>query len=158
MVMTMARLVRVTFWAVAAVLFFGGVTLATGQGSEVRSIELEVGDNMRFTPSVIEARPGERLHVVIKGVGKTAVAHNFVVLKSGTIAKRFIDQTSEATKETGEIPAGARDRVIAATPLVRSGNTAEVTFDAPSERGEYPFVCTFPGHFNLGMRGQLTVK
>jgi azurin len=103
-------------------------------------------------------RPDERLRIVLKGAGKTAVAHNFVLLKTGTAAKRFADQTSDATKETGGIPPAARDRVIAATPLVKSGNTAEATFDAPAQRGEYPFLCTFPGHFNLGMKGQLTVK
>ncbi|HUO64394.1 MAG TPA: plastocyanin/azurin family copper-binding protein [Terriglobales bacterium] len=33
-----------------------------------------------------------------------------------------------------------------------------MTFEAPMEPGEYTFVCSFPGHFALGMKGQLIVK
>jgi len=34
----------------------------------------------------------------------------------------------------------------------------ETTFKVPAKPGRYAFLCTFPGHFALGMRGTLVVK
>ena len=34
----------------------------------------------------------------------------------------------------------------------------QVTFIVPEVPGEYPFLCTFAGHYQAGMKGTLTVK
>jgi uncharacterized cupredoxin-like copper-binding protein len=144
---------------VAVAVFLGAATFAIGQGAEVSTIELKVGDNMRFTPSLIQAHPGQRVRIVLTGIGKLpALAHNVVLLKKGTAPKAFLDKASRATEETGSIPPAMNDRAIAASALVKPGQSAEVTFEAPGEPGEYMFVCSFPGHFGLGMKGQLIVK
>ena len=145
--------------AVAGVFLLCAIATATGQSSEVKVIEMEIGDNMRFTPSVIDAEPGQPLRVVLKPVGKIkALGHNFVLLKAETEPKAFVEEAAEATEKTGVIPPAMTGQVIAAMPLVRSGSTGEVSFEAPAQRGEYDFVCTFPGHFKLGMKGHLIVK
>ena len=144
---------------VAVAVLLGAPTFAIGQGAEVSTIELQVGDNMRFTPSLIQAHPGQRVRIVVTGIGKLpALAHNVVVLKKGTAPKAFLDKASKATEETGSIPPAMNDQAIAASALVEPGESAEVTFEAPVEPGEYMFVCSFPGHFGLGMKGQLIVK
>ena len=146
--------------AVAVMLLLGETTTSTiGQAQDVKAVEIQVGDNMRFTPSVIDAHPGQRMRVILKPVGKIqALAHSFVLLRKGFAPKDFVDRTSEATKETGVILPAMMDQVIAATPFVKPGNVGEVTFEAPTQPGEYIFVCTSPGHFNLGMKGRLIVK
>jgi plastocyanin len=48
--------------------------------------------------------------------------------------------------------------VIAKTPFAGPGQTVEVSFTAPAKPGSYPFVCTFAGHFQAGMKGTLIVK
>jgi uncharacterized cupredoxin-like copper-binding protein len=144
---------------VAVAVLLGAPTFAIGQGAEVSTIELKVGDNMRFTPSVVQAHPGQRVRIVLTGIGKLpALAHNVVVLKKGTAPKAFLDKASKATEETGSIPPVMNDQAIAASALVKPGESAEVTFEAPVQPGEYMFVCSFPGHFGLGMKGQLIVK
>ena len=144
---------------VAVAVLLGAPTFAIGQGAEVSTIELQVGDNMRFTPSLIQAHPGQRVRIVVTGIGRLpAVAHNVVVLKKGTAPKAFLDKASKATEETRSIPPAMNDQAIAASALVKPGESAEVTFEAPVEPGEYMFVCSFPGHFNLGMKGQLIVR
>jgi len=35
--------------------------------------------------------------------------------------------------------------------IVKPGESAEVTFEAPMEPGEYTFLCSFLGHYGLGM-------
>lgn len=37
--------------------------------------------------------------------------------------------------------------VLHATRLLNWGETDRLNFTAPIEAGEYPFVCTFPGHW-----------
>ncbi len=143
----------------AVVVLLGASPLAMGQGAEVSTIELTVGDNMRFSPSIIQAHPGQRVRLVLRGVGKVAaLAHNVVLLKKSTAPKAFLDKVSKATEETGSIPPAMNDQAIVASALVKPGESAEVTFVAPADPGEYTFVCSFPGHFGLGMKGQLIVK
>jgi azurin len=137
-----------------------GIGPVAGQSPDVPAVEIQVGDNMKFTPSVINARPGERVRVVIKGVGtvpKASMSHTFVLLKSGTNPKTFVDKSSRA-RETDFIDPALREQVIVASSPVGPGEAIEVTFEAPAKAGEYTFVCTFPSHFKLGMKGQLIVK
>ena len=54
----------------ASVFLLCAIATAKGQGSEVKLIEIEIGDNMRYTPSVIDAEPGQKLRVVLRPVGK----------------------------------------------------------------------------------------
>ena len=124
-----------------------------------RTIEVQVGDNMKYSVATITARPGERLRVVLKGVGKlpkAAMGHNFVLLKKGVDPKRFVDLSASA-RDNDFIAPAVEDQVLATTGLVGPGETREVTFDAPAP-GTYTFVCTFPGHFALGMKGALIVS
>ena len=52
--------------------------------------------------------------------------------------------------QRGYVPSGPD--VVAATRLADPGETVRVRFTAPATAGEYPFVCTFPGHWPV-MRG-----
>ncbi len=125
-----------------------------------RLIEITVGDNMRFVPSSISASPGESVRVVLKDTGqmpKLAMAHNFVLLKPGADPKAFAEKSASA-RETDFIAPALSSQVLAHTGLVGPGETGEVTFTAPAKPGAYTFVCSFPGHFALGMKGVLTVK
>jgi azurin len=129
-------------------------------GAAARVIQIEVGDSMRFNPAAITAAPGEQIRIVLKGVGqmpKLAMGHNFVLLKKGTDGKALAEQCAPA-RETDFIAAPAKGQILAHTSLVGPGETVEVTFAAPRQRGDYQYICTFPGHFALGMKGTLTVK
>jgi len=132
---------------------------APAQPLTARTIEIRVGDNMRFTPARIDARPGEQVRVVLKDVGtmpKTAMSHNFVLLRKGADPKAFADKSASA-RDTSYIGPALKGEVLASTPLVGPGETAEVTFTAPQQAGEYTFLCSFPGHFAVGMRGTFVV-
>jgi azurin len=125
-----------------------------------RVVQIDVGDNMKFSVPAISARPGETLKIVLKGVGqmpKVAMGHNFVLLKKGTDPKKFVDASMNA-RDTDFIAASVKDEVIASTKLVGPGETVETTFAAPRQPGDYTFLCSFPGHYALGMKGTLTVK
>src|SRR5262245_13351464 len=145
--------------AAASVLLLCAIATAKGQGPEVKVIEIEIGDDRRYSACAIDAGPGQKLRLVFRPGGKVkAPGHNFILLKQGAEPKPFVDKAADATEQTGDIPRAVRNQVIAEIPLVRSGSTGEVPFEAPVQRGEYDFVCTFPSHFKLGMKGRLIVK
>jgi azurin len=128
--------------------------------AEPRVIQIEVGDNMKFIPAAITAAPGESVRVVIKHVGqmpKVAMGHNFVLLKKGVDAKGIADRCSSA-RDTEFIAPTVKSELLASTRLVGPGETADAAFVAPTVRGDYAFICTFPGHFAVGMKGIFTVK
>jgi azurin len=130
---------------------------AAGTG---RLLEITGNDQMRFNVMTITAKPGELLHVRLKSVGtvpKIAMAHNFVLLAKGTDPAVFANASATASA-TAYIPAQLEAKVLASTALVGPGEAADVTFKAPSARGQYTYLCSFPGHFIAGMKGVLVVK
>ena len=125
-----------------------------------RTITIGVDDSMKYSVTAITAAPGETLKIVVKSTGKmpkAAVAHNFVLLQLGTKADAFVKAGAQS-RETEFIAPEEKAKVIAATALAGPGETVEVTFKVPEKKGAYQYICTFPGHFALGMRGTLTVQ
>jgi azurin len=125
-----------------------------------RTIEITGGDDMKYSVTSIQAKPGETLHIVLKSTGtvpKIAMAHNFVALKAGTDPVEF-NKAAAMARETDFIPAAMKTSILASTALAGPGETVEVTLKAPAKAGTYPYMCTFPGHYAAGMKGELTVK
>ena len=58
---------------------------------------------------------------------------------------------------TGALRVGVSAR-LAKTALAGPGETVQVTFTVPSTPGDYPYLCTFAGHYQAGMKGALTVQ
>ncbi len=125
-----------------------------------RTIELTGGDDMKYNLTSIAAKPGETLHIVLKTIGtvpKMAMAHNFVALNAGVDAAKF-SQDAMTARDAEYVPASRKADILAATKLAGPGETVEVTFKVPAKAGVYPYLCTFPGHYAAGMRGDLNVK
>ena len=142
------------------IVFSVSLTVQLAAQPAVRTVEIQVGDNMKYSVGAITAKPGENLRVVLKDVGKMpklAMAHNFVLLKKGVDPKRFVD-LSASERDNDFIAPALKNQVLATTGLVGPGETREVTFEVPADPGTYTFVCTFPGHFALGMKGALIVS
>jgi azurin len=126
----------------------------------VRTVEIVGTEQMKYDVTTITAKPGEQLRIRLTAKGtmpKIAMAHNVVVLRLGTSPVKFITAGAQS-RETDFIAPDMKGQVLAATPLAGAGETVDVTFKAPTAPGKYPFVCTFPGHFQAGMTGVLVVK
>ena len=137
------------------------LSLGTGMSSAAgRAIAITAGDDMKYSVTAIQAKPGEELTVTLKATGsmpRVAMAHNFVLLKPGVDATAFVNAGASAST-TDFIAPASKAQVLASTKLVGNGETVEVTFKAPAKPGTYTYLCTFPGHFVSGMKGVLTVK
>ncbi len=125
-----------------------------------RVVEISAGDTMKFDVTSIEAKPGEEIKIIFTNVGsqpKEVMGHNWVLLKSDANIAGFAT-AAMAAKDTDYIPDALKDQIIAHIGLLGPRKSGEVTFKAPTTPGEYPYICSFPAHFQVGMKGVLTVK
>jgi azurin len=125
-----------------------------------RKIEITGNDQMKFDKTSITAARGEQLDVVLTDIGsvpKEVMGHNWILLKAGADAGAF-SLAAATHKADNYIPPDLADEVIAKIDLLGAHQSGQVTFAAPSVPGDYPFLCSFPGHYQAGMHGILTVK
>lgn len=126
----------------------------------VRTIDIVATDDMKYSLTTITAEPGEeiRIRLTAKGViPKVAMAHNVVVLALDTDIDRLLKEGAPH-RETEFIPPTMANQVIAKTALAGPGERVQVTFTVPETPADYPFLCTFAGHYQAGMKGTLIVK
>jgi azurin len=124
------------------------------------SFELTANDSMKFNLTRLEVTAGQDVTVSLTNMGnmpKVAMGHNWVLLKKGTDVKAFTDAAIMAAA-TDYVPTALAGQVIAHTKLLGPKQSEEVKFKAPTEPGEYVYLCTFPAHYLSGMKGVLVVK
>ena len=115
-----------------------------------------VGNEMRFEQTEFTVAPGQTVHITFNNTADNpAMSHNVVVLRSAD-AINAVGQAAMGASATDYIPGARLDDIIANTPMAAPGETVEVTFTAPSTAGDYPFICTFPGHY-MTMKGTMHV-
>ena len=127
-----------------------------------REIKLRTGvDNaVKFDLGTINAAAGESLKIVLTNAStlpKEVMGHNWVLLVPGTDAQAFAN-AGAAEKDNGYIAEKWKDKVVARIKVLGPNETGETVFTVPSKPGTYPFVCSFPGHCLIGMKGTLVVK
>ena len=140
-----------------------GADEAVGTQAAPREVRVEVGDHMRFDITRIEAAAGEvlRLQLVHRGKGpKEVMGHNWVLLRPGADATAYANAAVGAKAHDYLPPARSAD-LLAATKLLGGGGRDAVVFTVPEDAApgtELVYLCTFPAHLQLGMRGVLVVK
>tara|TARA_Y100001978_G_C23697985_1_gene438832 strand:- start:2629 stop:3129 length:501 start_codon:yes stop_codon:yes gene_type:complete len=109
---------------------------------------------MKFDKKNITVQAGSwvRINLVNEGVDP-AMLHNIVFVKYGT-RKEVAKQSIEAGPDLQFVPKSSD--VIAYSDLANPGETVVLEFEAP-EKGNYEFICTYPGHSEI-MRGYFFVK
>ncbi len=138
------------------------LALSTGTAlAAPRVVKMTGADAMKYSVTAITAKPGEELTIQLTAVStqdKAVMAHNFVLLAQGTDVNGFVVAASVARPLHIPKQEKWKKAILASTKLAGGGETVTVTFKAPTAPGTYTYVCTFPGHYNGGMKGILTVK
>lgn len=138
----------------------GEATLDAPQAEAVRpdvTLRLSVVPaQLKFDRSELSAAPGQLIQLVF--ANPDAMPHNFILGAAGAL------QAIGAAADAMGGPDGlaqqympAIPEVLFATNLVDPGQTVTVQFRAPAQQGDYPYVCTFPGHWRV-MNGVLRVR
>jgi len=115
-----------------------------------------VPEQMRYDKSLIVVEAGKPVTLTL--MNEDAMPHNLVVVAPGALEEIGTAAEKLAPEPDGEgrLYLPKSDKVLYATKLVESGQQAKLSFTAPEAPGEYPFVCTFPGHWRR-MTGILAV-
>jgi azurin len=123
----------------------------------VRSITIEAGKNLSFFPRSFTAHPGERLQLTF--INPDVVPHNWVLVLSNQLESvgQLVDRSIVDPDAVGRQYVPKTDAVLAYTDIVPAGQRFTIYFAAPREKGRYPFLCTFPGHWMV-MNGQMVVE
>ena len=86
------------------------------------------------------------------------MGHNLVILKKDVDALAFGQKVlASGGSATNALPKSLLGEVIAHSDLLGPGESETIEFNAPKEKGDYQYVCTFPGHFAM-MRGIMEVR
>lgn len=123
------------------------------------SITIAGYDTMKFSVNKIEAKAGQKVTVTLRNEGnmpKEAMGHNFILLKAGSDPLAYVKAAIKAKAQDYQPPALANE-VIASTRLLGPKESDQVTFTAPAP-GTYAYFCSFPAHYQSGMKGVLLVK
>ena len=108
----------------------------------------------------INASAGEEIRINLiteSDMPAVAMAHNFALLAAEADIEAFVNASITA-RDNGYIAPDMQDWVIANTAMLGGGESDAITFTAPTEPGEYTFICSFPGHYAGGMVGVLIVE
>jgi len=121
-------------------------------------IVIEGNDQMRYNLTTIEVYEGQTVKLTLKHTGempKETMGHNWTLLSSGVELEEFAIAAITAV-DNDYIPADRMSDIIANTTLIGGGEETSIEFTAPA-KGNYKFLCTFPGHFGM-MNGDFIVK
>ena len=124
------------------------------------TLEVTGNDQMQYDKKELTVTEGQKVTIKFKHIGKlpkAAMGHNVVILKPGTAMPAFAMKCAPAAAND-YIPEDAESKalIVAHTKMIGGGEETSVTFTAPAA-GEYPYLCTFPGHFGI-MNGKMIVK
>ena len=114
--------------------------VSCGGGGASTKLNVTMTD-FQFQPSQFTIPAGQE--ITFNATNNGAVVHNFVIMKKGTSAGPFFDDE--------DVP-----NVYWQVEL-QPGATADTSFTAPTDPGDYEVVCRTEGHIASGMTAKLTV-
>jgi putative membrane-bound dehydrogenase-like protein len=124
-------------------------------GATVITVKV-IPNEMKYDLKSFTVEAGKPIELVL--VNPDFMQHNLVVAKPGSLQtvgaaadKLASDPNGAGLHYVPDIP-----EVLFATELVDPQKTVRIQFIAPADVGDYPFICTFPGHWSI-MNGVMRV-
>jgi len=137
------RVLAMLFIAVALVACSSNET-GSGGGSDPRTIEVRMSDDLRFDPATIAVQPGETVLFELVNEGETV--HEFLIG----------DEAAQADFEE-EMAAGEMHHDTEAGMAVEPGETESFEYTFPDATAPLLAGCHEPGHYEGGMVANITV-
>jgi azurin len=133
---------------------------ATYENKIVNVIRINATADLRFDPAMITVKAGSAVRLTF--FNPDSMYHNLAIIEKGALD----DIGLQADQMAGD-PDGLKKnylpddkRILHATPQITLGpglaRSHVLVFYAPTEPGDYPYICTFPGHWRA-MKGVMKV-
>ena len=122
-----------------------------------RDIRINAIAGLQFNTKELTATAGEA--IALRLSNKDAMPHNLVVVRPGAMQKigelsmKMLADPKAADKHY--VP--DEPEIVAFTHVIGPESVHTTHFRVPDEPGDYPFLCTFPGHW-MTMNGVLKVR
>lgn len=137
------------------------IDMGIGQIGEIavdRALSLKtVPQEMAYDKKTLHAMAGEQIEISLENIDE--MPHNLVLIESGSL-----DAFGQLVDKFLETPAAADMEyvpdsryVLGATEMLDPGEKGIIRLKVPDKPGDYPFICTFPGHWRM-MQGVLKVS
>ena len=110
-----------------------------------RTIKVDMTDNMRFSPSDITVQAGETIRFVVRNAGK--LRHEMVLGSEADLQAHYADMLKMPGMEHADPNA----------VTLEAGQSGEMLWRF-TRGGHVAFGCLLPGHYDAGMRGQVSVR
>lgn len=110
-----------------------------------RTVNVDMTDDMRFTPAAITVKRGETIRFNVRNAGK--VKHEMVLGTEGELKEHYQMMIKMPEMEHADPNAITLD----------GGKSGEIIWQF-TKSGTVPFACLQPGHYDAGMKGNVVVK
>jgi len=124
---------------------------------KAQAVSLTANNNLTYVERSFTVKAGQAIKLTFKN--PDAVPHNWVLIKPGSLervggqANRIIAEPDAVLRQY--VPKSPD--VLCYTDIVPAQGRFTIYFRAPTEKGRYPYLCTFPGHWMV-MNGQMIVE
>tara|TARA_R110002096_G_scaffold432198_2_gene648495 strand:+ start:634 stop:3246 length:2613 start_codon:yes stop_codon:yes gene_type:complete len=130
----------------------------TGEVIEgARELVVNAISGLRYEQTLLEVNPREP--IALKFVNKDVMPHNLVIVAPGATEKvgmaSFKMLNDPEAGEKNYAPDLPEVRLV--VPVIAPNQAHTLYFRAPGKKGDYPYLCTFPGHWQA-MQGILRVR
>jgi putative heme-binding domain-containing protein len=128
-----------------------------GRPTVSATLAIEAGKNLTFSTRQLRVKAGDRVQLTF--ANPDVVPHNWVLVRPGALstvgdlANKLIADPEAVLRQY--VP--QTDDVLVYTDIVSPQQSFSIWFNAPAEKGRYPYLCTFPGHWMV-MNGELLVE
>lgn len=115
-----------------------------------------IKEQMKYNKTEFTVKAGSIVKIVLNN--PDFMQHNLLIVKPGSKEKVGAAADALAREKNGaelqyipKVP-----EVLVSTPLVNPQKSYSITFRVPAQTGDYPYLCTFPGHWRI-MNGTMKV-
>ena len=124
----------------------------------IERIELDAIAGLQYAQKELRVKPGSKVALTFRNLDPS-MPHNVALVQPDRLTAIM-----DASMKLASSPKGVAQHyvpndkgVIAMSPILQSGNSYVIYFRAPRKLGTYPFLCTFPGHWQV-MQGKLIIE
>jgi azurin len=119
-------------------------------------IEVEIVPGaLRYATTRFDVTAGAEFELTLKNT--CIMPHNLVLVRPGKADEVVVQAMAMGINGMAKNYVPESTDVLAATKIINPGTSETLKVTAPADTGEYPYLCTFPGHGTI-MRGVMRVK
>ena len=123
-------------------------------------LTIRADDQPKYDLKEFTVAAGAEVKLTLQHIGsmpKTTMGHNVVILTMDADPEAFV-KAAQQHVNNDYIPPKMSNSIVAYTDLIGGGQSDTITFTAPEKPGDRTFLCSFPGHYQLGMKGTMHVQ